>query len=1079
MRKLIVICFMLLFSVSVFAELTGLVNESGVKGGIIVHLGCGDGSETAGLAVSDKYIVHGLDKDEIKIEQARKTINSKGIYGRISVTTFEGKKLPYADNIINLLIVSSRLSVEINEIIRVLVPGGVILIKSSQTMSDSRFIPLDTIKEWVKFVKPIPPGMDEWTHFLHGSDNNAVSRDTNINLPRSLQWVDGPKWGRSHEELASISALVTANGRIFYIVDRAPFISIRLPGQWYIVARDAYNGIELWNKPINLWVDHLRHFRTGPVHLPRRLVVDGDKVYVTAGLDTPVIELDAASGNVNRTYENTKNTEEIILHQGVLYLLVGSSETHRSGPGLFERGEPGPTPERFLMAVDVKTGKELWRKNAKGSDYIMPLGVALYGDKLFFHSIQGIGCLNRKTGEQLWLIKRKTFAKRYSWSTSTLVATKDVVLLADGIINESISTANDDLIWGVHGWDIEGFSKNNKTLTIAYSTDDGKELWSKPNGYGYHSPSDVFVVNDIVWLGPFSKGKKDGVKKGFDLKTGVVKKSIKFSGARVGMAHMRCHRFKASEKYIFAGRDGIEVIDLEKGWVRNNSWIRGMCQYGIMPANGLMYVPPDPCACHSKAKVQGFNAMSSYRVPSFGKPVIEDGRLKKGDAYGQKHKPDTQNLESWPMYRHDNFRSGAIKSKVTKKVILKWKANIGNIVSKKRLTQPIVVNDKVYVAAIDQHTLYALESSTGNKLWNFTAGGRIDSSPSYYKGFIMFGSADGCVYCLDSGSGKLVWRFNAAPEERYISVYGQIESAWPVHGSVLVQSNEVYFTAGRSSYVDGGIYFYRLNPFTGEMLAVNNITQIDPVTEKQKGPNEARFDSPGVLSDVLSGDGASIFLKHIRLDKTGKEQPGTEPHLFSSGGFLGEEWFVRSYWIFGKTMQSGWKFWADSTKQFPTGRILSIDGNRVYGYGRKEVAGGKVGHKADYYHLFSSSIHFGRNKPESGSPPHDVGSGKKYLWSKDVRFIVRAFVVTTDYLIAAGVPDVGKKRLDILAYKNEIEMKDALDGKKGIMLRLYSKTGGSMLAEYNLSAMPVFDGMSVANGKIFVALKNGTLECWE
>ncbi|UCE48006.1 MAG: hypothetical protein JSW47_20705, partial [Phycisphaerales bacterium] len=36
--------------------------QSGVRGGLVVHLGCGEGELTATLGAADAYIVHGLDK---------------------------------------------------------------------------------------------------------------------------------------------------------------------------------------------------------------------------------------------------------------------------------------------------------------------------------------------------------------------------------------------------------------------------------------------------------------------------------------------------------------------------------------------------------------------------------------------------------------------------------------------------------------------------------------------------------------------------------------------------------------------------------------------------------------------------------------------------------------------------------------------------------------------------------------------------------------------------------------------------------------------------------------------------------
>ena len=31
--------------------------------------------------------------------------------------------------------------------------------------------------------------IDEWTHYLHGPDNNAVADDTRVGPPRYMQWV--------------------------------------------------------------------------------------------------------------------------------------------------------------------------------------------------------------------------------------------------------------------------------------------------------------------------------------------------------------------------------------------------------------------------------------------------------------------------------------------------------------------------------------------------------------------------------------------------------------------------------------------------------------------------------------------------------------------------------------------------------------------------------------------------------------------------------------------------------------------------------------------------------------------------
>ena len=105
---------------------------------------------------------------------------------------------------------------------------------------------------------------------------------------------------------------------------------------------------------------------------------------------------------------------------------------------------------------------------------------------------------------------------------------------------------------------------------------------------------------------------------------------------------------------------------------------------------------------------------------------------------------------------------------------------------------------------------------------------------------------------------------------------------------------------------------------------------------------------------------------------------------------------------------------------------------------------------------------------------------KTFDWSKDIKFHVRALAVTADAIVTAGVPDMGQRTKDanLLGFTNDQEAMHAFTGKKGVYLRLYTKTGGSQMAQYDLHAVPSFDGISVAHGKILIAFKDGSIACW-
>ena len=95
-----------------------IINKTGVKGGFVVHLGCGDGKLTAALRRNESYLVHGLDTDVDTVRRARKHIESLGVYGKVSVDGFDGKKLPYVRDIVNLLVASDLGKITMDEVRR-------------------------------------------------------------------------------------------------------------------------------------------------------------------------------------------------------------------------------------------------------------------------------------------------------------------------------------------------------------------------------------------------------------------------------------------------------------------------------------------------------------------------------------------------------------------------------------------------------------------------------------------------------------------------------------------------------------------------------------------------------------------------------------------------------------------------------------------------------------------------------------------------------------------------------------------------------------------------------------------------
>jgi outer membrane protein assembly factor BamB len=67
-------------------------------------------------------------------------------------------------------------------------------------------------------------------------------------------------------------------------------------------------------------------------------------------------------------------------------------------------------------------------------------------------------------------------------------------------------------------------------------------------------------------------------------------------------------------------------------------------------------------------------------------------------------------------------------------------------------SSPAVANGVVYVGSDDNNT-YALNATTGAKLWNFTTGSGVFSSPAVANGTVYVGSVDGNVYAIGNAAG--------------------------------------------------------------------------------------------------------------------------------------------------------------------------------------------------------------------------------------------------------------------------------------------------------------------------------------
>ena len=1007
-----------------------ILKATGVQGGLVVHVGCGQGKLTTALRANKDMLVHGLDTKAANVRAARKYIASRGVYGKVAADTFDGRNLPYIENCVNLVVCEDLGAVPMNEVMRVLAPGGVAYVK--------------TTGQWRKTVKPRPRELDDWTHYLHGPDNNAVSQDTVVGPPRRTQWVAPPRWARSHEINPSIQGVVSSAGRLFYVHDEGPIglVDERFPARWSLIARDAFNGVLLWKRAIGPWAAPNKYWLQCTVTPNRRIVAETDRIYVALGAAKPVTVFDAATGRVVAAYKGTESAGELIHREGILLVVTGTA----LGGG--RRGRKTTAAQGAVTAIKTATGQRMWRVAGR----IGPLTLASRGEAVLFMDGKDVVCVDLNTGVGRW---------RAASDPGSLVAHEKVVLVL-----------------------------HSKGIT-AHSPADGSVLWR--NGQrlrGFVGPAEVFVIDGLVWL--------SGTGVGLDLQTGKVKRKISV-GSSPGHHH-RCHQRKATVNYLLNSKRGVEFFDIRnKQQPQLHDWVRGTCRLGVVPANGLLYLPSHACFCYPGVQLKGFNALAPAsgsevegqpaEATAKAGPRSKPPRVEKGPAYDTigNWKSGIGDAQDWPTYRHDPARSGRASCKVPAALKQRWNVKLADA---GRLTPPVIADGVVYVAGVETHQVHALKAADGSRVWSFTAGGRVDSPPTIVPGprrqagpLCIFGCRDGYVYCLRSSGGELVWRFRAAPRDRRLGAYGQIESVWPVHGSVLVRGGLVYVAAGRSSFVDGGISLYALDPATGEIRHQKQLHD-RPMTARQGGGSGPMDMLQGALPDIMVCDGAGIYMSRAQFDDKLTVQTGdsvnrqgrrkTGLHLSATSGFLDETYFNRSFWMYARL----WPGYTLATAGPKSGQILTFDDDTTYSVKVFDRRGPGNYFRSGYFKPGSGYLlcaddnanepqQSARVKGAEGERPDQVRQVPA-KWTRRIPVRVRAMVLADRTLFVAGPPDV-IPAADPLA---------ALAGRKGASLWAVSTQDGKTLAEYKLACPPVFDGMAAAENALFVVLKSGRVVCF-
>jgi len=222
---------------------TDAIRKAKISGGLVAQLGSDDLSLKE---LGERFHVRLLLPDAAAVAKAQTAINQAGLQGRFTVSVWDGQGLPFADRVLNAVILAKDGQVAEAEAFRALAPRGVLVSPAG-----------------VK-AAPVPATIDDWSHYLYDASGNAVSKDQEVAPPKSFRWWAPPRYQRSHNYSSSFTGLVSAGGRVFHMLDEGTFLFDKggATEKWSLVCRDAFNGALLWKRPLPGMVN--RSSRTCP-----------------------------------------------------------------------------------------------------------------------------------------------------------------------------------------------------------------------------------------------------------------------------------------------------------------------------------------------------------------------------------------------------------------------------------------------------------------------------------------------------------------------------------------------------------------------------------------------------------------------------------------------------------------------------------------------------------------------------------------------------------------------------------------------------------------------------------------------
>jgi len=562
-----------------------ILDQTGKREGLALVLGADDGKLVYQLAKCSKLTLYCLEPSARRVAELREAFDAAGLYGtRVTLHRGSPRRLPYPDFFADLIVLGSgssrrlrRCSAE--ELYRVLRPcGGAAwlpaarraglslravgrLVERMATLGASWAMPPDAVARWLRrggvpeaemrlcedavvVVRGKLPETDDWTHQYANAARTGASNDRRLRLPLRLLWFGKPGPARLVARHWGGPAPLCVDGRMF------------VPGQFSLVAVDAYNGRQLWRRDfphVARW--HVR-VKGGSV------VADHDAVYLAQ--EKSCLRLDPATGKTLGTYPLPTQPPGIAPNEAKNmvwnYLAVTDD---------LILGSMGDGKEARAVFACAKDGKLLWGWPAAGRVNNNSISTDSRRVYVIDRTDPAAVARAKRRGAKIpaaWrLVALEARSGKPAWETADGIAGRTELWLSDGVL---VATSPG------------GFS--------GYDAATGKLLYDRKASLRRFP----VIANGVIYAEPLA----------YDLRTGEPRhRENPFTGQPVAWEFRKsygCGSFSGAPNLLMFRSGALGFYDLAgDGGVFNFGGIRAGCYVNAIAANGLVLVPPADAAC--------------------------------------------------------------------------------------------------------------------------------------------------------------------------------------------------------------------------------------------------------------------------------------------------------------------------------------------------------------------------------------------------------------------------------------------------------------------------------------------------